>query len=369
MARPSLLRIDWVVLLSAICIAVTGLLFLHSASPASFQKQILFLAVGLVALVMALLVDYEVLLDHAYALYAVVLVLLLVVFLQPPINHAYSWIRIPGVPFNIQPSELMKPAMILALAAYLRHRESQSRAIGLIPPFLLTLVPMAMILKQPDLGSAILLPPVLFAVVFASGARVTHLAAVGFSGAACTVPMWMFVMKSFQKRRILAWLDPEQFETREAFQLTMSLIAIGSGGLYGEGLGQGTSNALDLLPEKHNDFIFGVIAEEGGFVVAAALLLLYMVMVLSGFHIAFNAREPGARLVATGCAAMLGTQVLINIGVVTAVLPTTGITLPLVSYGGSSLIVSLTLVGLLLNVGARRPIVLTETFRGRTREA
>lgn len=364
MAKRSLLRIDWVVLLAVLGTVVLGLVFLQSASPEAFRKQIIFLAVGLTVLFATLLVDYDWLLDHAYLFYALVMALLVVVFFMPSVNNAHSWIRIPGVPFSIQPSELMKPALILALAAHLRHRETQATLKGLVVPFLLTLVPMAMILKQPDLGTAILLPPVLFVVIFASGARVLHLAAIALTGAACTVPMWLYVMKAFQKRRILAWLDPERYETREAFQLTMSLIAIGSGGLYGEGLGQGSANALDLLPEKHNDFIFGVIAEEGGFVAGAGLMLLYMIVVLGGFNIAHNCREPGGRLIATGCAAMLGTQVLVNIGVVTAMLPTTGITLPLVSYGGSSLIVTLMLVGLMLNVGASRPIVITESFRG-----
>ncbi|MBN2713686.1 MAG: FtsW/RodA/SpoVE family cell cycle protein, partial [Planctomycetes bacterium] len=134
------------------------------------------------------------------------------------------------------------------------------------------------------------------------------------------------------------------------------------------GLGQGTANSLDLLPDKHNDFIFGVVAEEGGFVAAASLLALYMIVAMGGFNISQKAEEPAGRLIAAGCASLLGAQVLINVGVVTAVLPTTGITLPLVSYGGSSMIVTFALVGLMLNVGASKPITLRDSFTGRNLE-
>ncbi len=365
MGKGWLARLDWVLLSAACGVIGAGLPYLHSASPESFSRQLLWIALGLMAMVATLQVDYRWLLRYAYEFYAVALALLVVVLLQPEVRGARSWIHLPGLGFNLQPTEFMKPALILALARHLMHRKTQVTWRGLVMPFVLTLGPLALIMKQPDLGSGILLPPLLCAVVFASGARVRHLLAVAGAGVCSAAPMWMFVMRDYQKRRILAFLDPQRYEAREAYQLTMSLIAIGSGGLTGEGLGCGTLNELDLLPDKHNDFIFGVIAEEGGLMIAGAVLALYLLIVLCGLHIAFNAKEPGGRLIATGCAVLLGTQVLVNVGVVTAVLPTTGITLPLISYGGSSMISSFVLLGLLLRVGASRPLVMGgEYFTG-----
>ncbi len=364
LAKHTLLRLDWVLITATLAAAGMGLPFLHSASQTSFDKQLVWLVVSLAAMGIAASINYRKLLDNAYVLYGISLVLLVIVLWLPPIRSARSWIRHPQIPIGLQPTEFMKIALILVLARHLRHRESQTTLRGLCVPLLLTLVPMALILKQPDLGSAILLPGLLFAVIYASGALAHHLAAIAATGVASAVPMWLYVMKSYQRRRILAFLHPEQYEAREAWQLIMSLIAIGSGGMYGEGLGQGTANALDLLPDKHTDFIFGVIAEEGGFVVAGSLLVLYMVIVLAGLNIAYNSREPGGRLIAVGCASLLGLQVLVNVGVVTALLPTTGITLPLVSYGGSSLVVTFAMIGLLLNVGMSQPIVVHETFTG-----
>lgn len=357
-------RIDWIVLGCALAIAGLGLVFLRSANPAFFGKQIQWLAMGLAALAFMFAVPYQRWVEHAWEIYGGALALLVIVLGMPAINHAHSWIKVPGLGFQIQPAEIMKLALILVLARFLMHREDQPKATGLIAPFLLMLIPMGLILKQPDLGTALLLPPTLLCVVYASGARLAHLAAVCASGLFAAVPMW-FLMKGYQKRRVLAFLDPESYEAHEAYQLLMSLAAIGSGGWTGQGLGRGTQNSLSLLPEKHNDFIFGVIAEEGGFVTAAALMALFLLMIWAGLHIARNTREPAGRLIAVGVTCMLGIQVIINIGVVTASLPTTGITLPLVSYGGSSMLVTFAMIGLLLNVGASRPIVMRpESFTG-----
>ncbi len=371
MAKPFLLRLDWIVVLATLGVVAVGLPFLHSASPSHYQKQCLWMALGVVAMIAIIAVDYELLIRYAYEIYGAALALLLLVLAMPHASRgSLRWIPValPGFKFNIQPTEIMKLALVLVLARHLRHRESQSTLRGLIIPFLLTLAPMGLLLKQPDLGSAIVLPPLLFAVVFASGARVLHLAAIAFTGALSCIPMWLFLMANYQKRRILAFLNPEQYEAREAYQLIMSKIAIGSGGVFGEGLGNGTISELDLLPDMHTDFIFGVIGLEGGFLIAALQLAFYLIIILGGLHIARNCREPGGQLIAAGITAVFGTQVLMNVGVVTALLPTTGIPLPLVSYGGSSLVVTFTMIGLLLHVGASRPLILApEAFTGQSR--
>jgi rod shape determining protein RodA len=165
--------------------------------------------------------------------------------------------------------------------------------------------------------------------------------------------MWFKVMHGYQKGRIYAWLDPEKYKLDRAYQLIQSQIAVGSGGLWGKGLGMGTQNQFDLLPLKESDFIFAVIAEEGGFLRASVLLVLLVLMVLAGTMIALRARERRGQILATCATALLGGQALINIGVTLGLLPTTGITLPFVSYGGSSMLTSFMAVGLLANIHAR----------------
>lgn len=359
--RERLLRTDWLVLVSACAAAGIGLYYLRSAGEAYYQKQLIWIGIGLGAMLTTYLVDYRWLLRQAYSLYLFGMLLLVVVLVLPAKRGAQSWIEIPGTDYNLQPSEVMKFCLVLALARNLMGKENQATVRGMIVPFLLTLIPLGLILKQPDMGTGSLLPPLLCALVYVSGARLRHLLSVAAAGLAATPVLWYFIMKPYQKNRILAFLDPEMYSAREAYQLIQSLIAIGSGGMTGMGWGQGTQNALDLLPDRHTDFIFGVIAEEGGFVMTSLLLLAYLIFALSGMHVARRCREPGGKLIAVGITTVISFQVLVNVGVVTAILPTTGITLPLISYGGSSMMVSCALIGLLLNVSASRDILMYPT--------
>jgi rod shape determining protein RodA len=177
------------------------------------------------------------------------------------------------------------------------------------------------------------------------------------------VAMWSTVLKDYQKRRVLAWLDPEQYRLGEAWQLLRSETAIGSGGVMGKGWGESSQGGLNLLPEKHTDFIFAVVAEEGGFLLAGLLLLLVLCAVLSGLGIAARTREPAGRLIAVGCATVIGAQSLINAGVALGLLPTTGLTFPFVSYGGSSVISAFICLGLLTNIASRQePVLAREDF-------
>ncbi|MDR0867697.1 MAG: rod shape-determining protein RodA [Planctomycetota bacterium] len=358
MRFPPLHKLDFLVLAAVGGIVAIGLYYLQSVSEIYYRRQLVWAGVGAAALLTTLSVDYQALVKRAYLGYGAAFLLLVYVLLTPPIRGAHSWINLGF--FAVQPSEIMKLALVLTLAAYLGPRDNQWTARGLVVPFLLLFLPLALILRQPDLGSAILLPPILFAMLFASGARITHLALIAAAGLAAAVPMWMFVLKAYQKNRIYAFLNPELYSAREAWQLIQSLIAIGQGGWSGMGWRNGGQNTLDLLPDKHTDFIFGIIAEEGGFVTAAALLAGYWLFVVAGLHIARKCREPRGKLIAVGVVTLIGFQALINIGVVTAVLPTTGITLPLVSYGGSSLVITLALVGLLLNVGLNNRVAFDE---------
>ncbi|MFH0911525.1 MAG: FtsW/RodA/SpoVE family cell cycle protein [Planctomycetota bacterium] len=361
-------EIDWLLVLTALLIVGTGLLYLASASPARFSTQALWVALGLLAMVGTVAAGYARLIHYASALYAAVLALLVLVFFLPAQRGMHGWISLPG--FSIQPSELAKVAALLMLARHLRFKDDQSTLPGLLFPMPFVLVPMAIIIRQPDLGTAVLLAPLLFLVLFASGARKTHLAASLLAGAAALVPMWYFLLEEYQKRRFYALLYPERYQVREAYQLIMAKIAIGSGELFGAGWGAGRTNTLGLLPERHTDFLFCVIAEEGGFARAAFLVLLYAVLVILGLHAAAATRDPAGRLVAVGASAMLGAQVILNLSVAMGLLPTTGVPLPLASYGGSSMVTSFLLVGLILSVGAEQPPVLHgESFTGKMKRS
>ena len=356
-------KIDWVVVISTAIVVGIGLYYLKSADEEYYYKQLNWLLVSILALATGFVIDFRLLIRHSLAIYIGVFLFLVGVLFTSPINGARSWIRLPG--FNMQPSELMKIALILLLAKILSSHEKQATVRGLIMPFIVTIIPLGLILKQPDLGTGMLFPPLLVVMVFSSGARILHLVVVGFAGLCGAAPMWLFIMKEYQKNRIRAFLNPELYSAREAWQLIQSLIAIGSGGISGMGWGQGSQTSLDLLSEKHTDFIFGVIAEEGGFYVATGLLIAYLVLVLGGLHIARHASDPSGKLLAVGISTIIGVQVLENVGVVTASLPTTGITLPLISYGGSSMIVTFFMIGLLLGVGRSRAFIMgPEKFTG-----
>lgn len=354
LARIDPWRLDWIFALTAMAIMGLGLPFLRSsATGADFHRQLIWLALGLAAMLFCALVDYRLWIANAYWLYAISAAFLVGVLFTAPVNGARSYIRLGSV--GMQPAELFKLTLIIALARHLGKRENQHLLQGLVIPFALTLCPLALILRQPDLGTALTIPPVVFAMLWASGARFKHLAGIIGMGLASLWPLWEYGMHGYQKTRIYAFFDPERYEAAEAYQLLMSLAAIGSGGTSGQGLGNGVMTDLDLLPEKHNDFIFGVVAEEGGLAAAGSMILLFLVLILISLHIAWQARELPGRLVAVGVATIIGWQAVLNIYVVTGLFPTTGVTLPLVSYGGSSMIVTCAMVGVVLNVSQSRP--------------
>jgi rod shape determining protein RodA len=359
-------RLDGPLLGAVGLLVVLGLCFIASASrtlPGSggesagfLARQVVFLGLGIVALLALQKLDYLTLLRESPLLYLVGLLLLCAVLFTAPINGARSWFNLYF--FKLQPSEVMKPVLILTLAYYLMYRDSYKRLGGLCVPLVLWFVPLALILKQPDLGTALALVPVVFAMLYAAGARLWHLGLMMLAGGGGLVGLWFTVMKDYQKRRILAWLEPEQYRLNEAWQQLHSEMAVGSGGFLGKGWGQSGHDGVALLPERHTDFIFAVTAEEGGFVIGALGLALLAFVALASLNVALRTREPAGRLIAVGVATLLGGQALINTGVALGLLPTTGLTLPFVSYGGSSLLSAFLCLGLLMNVNARRELVL-----------
>ena len=353
-------QMDWVLFGSAGMLVLIGIVLisyaLNQGSTGLVIRQCIYFGLGLTAFFFVQRLDYIRLLKQSPALYAFGLLLLVAVLFTRPVNGARSWFNLYF--FKLQPSELMKPILILTLAHYLMYRDSYKHLKGLLLPLALWFVPLGLILKQPDMGTAMVLVPCIFAMLYAAGARLRHLGLAMASGGMGLVMLWLTVMKDYQKRRVLAWLNPEEYRLSEAWQQWHAEIAIGSGGLWGRGFGANAVDGATLLPEKHTDFIFAVAAQEGGFVIAAILLVLLCLLGLAALSVAMRTREPAGRLIAVGIAALLAGQALVNVGVALGMLPTTGVTLPFVSYGGSSLISACLCLGLLVNVGARREVVL-----------
>jgi cell division protein FtsW (lipid II flippase) len=299
----------------------------------------------------------------------------------PIVNGSRRWIRIPlGIgSLNIQPSEICKPAYVLALAWFLRYRSNYRSFKSLISPFLLTVAPMAMILLEPDLGTVLLMLPIFFAMVFVAGAKVKHFALILLAALAISPILW-HTMQPYQRLRISSallqseWLREKaeqhpmigrilvgsSFSTKRwkgdwAFHLIRSKYAVASGGATGYGFRKGPFVKYNFLPERHNDFIFATISNQWGFIGCIVVLGLYVLLLLCGLEIAVANTDPFGRLLAIGIVAMFAIQVIVNVMMTVGLMPITGITLPLVSYGGSSLVITMACIGLLNNVGRWRP--------------
>ncbi len=356
-----------------------------------WKKQVAFAGLGITALILVNLVNCRRLGEAGYAIYAAVLLLLVVLLISrflvelpfaPETKGAYRWIKISVAGFDlpsIQPSEICKPAYIIALAWYLRYRSNYRKFSALVGPFILTLLPMVLILLEPDLGTVLLMLPVFLAMLFVAGAKVKHLALILFIALLISPLMWL-KMQPYQRLRISSvllqseWLreKTEQHQTlgkllvggsfsskkwkeNWGYHLIRSKYAIASGEATGYGFRNGPFVTYNFLPERHNDFVFSIIAHQWGFIGCVAVLLLYVILFACGLIIAGRTTDPFGRLMAAGIVSMFAIQVIVNVAMTLGLTPITGITLPLISYGGSSLAVSMLCVGLLNNVGRWRP--------------
>ncbi len=331
-------------------------------------RQGLYLISGVGLLLLTLVPSYRRIGQYSYLVYGLVLSLLLLLFIDryvdlpliPVKRDVRRWIEVG--PLRLQPSEFMKVALILALAWYLRYRKSYRTWPGLLPPFMLTLVPMVLILKQPDLGTTLMLLPVLLAMLFVAGARRRHLATIILAGCA-TMPLFYFYgMKPYQRDRIRVLFKQEAADQRwhmgPGYQLRQGLIALGTGGLTGVGYGQGPVVRYGLLPEEHNDFIFAVIGNQWGLAGCLLVIGCYIVIIVCGLEVATVTNDPFGRLLAVGVVVMIVAQALLNICMNIGLAPITGMTLPFVSFGGSSLWANFLALGLLVNVAQRRPMLI-----------
>lgn len=331
-------------------------------------KQMLFAVsgVGLMLLIMAL--PYQRIGQYAYWIYGLVVVALILLVVDrwvdlpliPVRRFTRRWIEVG--PFALQPSEFMKVALVLALAKYLRYRSSFRNWGGLIAPFLLTLVPMILTHFQPDLGTLLMLLPVLFTMLFVAGARRRHLLLIVLLGCSILPLFYFYGMKDYQRVRIDIVLnqgtsDPA-WHRQQGFQLQQAKIALGTGGLWGRGYKEGVFVEYKLLPEEHNDFIFAIIGHQWGLVGCLFIVLAYGLIVLIGVEVAMSTNDPFGRLLVVGIIVMIVTQALLNMCMTIGLAPITGMTLPFVSYGGSSMWANFIALGLLLNVAQRRPMLI-----------
>ena len=359
-------HLDLTLLLSTLCVALMGVLMVYSATrqkqetagldPAFFLKrQAVFLLLGLVIMAVTSLIDYRHIRDYVPFLYggAVLTLLLVISPLGASRRGTQAWFQLG--PFQFQPSEVAKIALILALAAVLAGARGHLETAGLLTALGVAVPPMALIYVQPDLGTNMVFVAVVIAVVLVAGARPRHIAVItllGITAIALVVELGM--LQDYQRDRLTAFLDPQTDSQRSSYNLRQSQIAIAAGGVAGRGLFQGTQTNLSFVPEQHTDFIFTAVGEELGFIGGLTLLGLFGVMVWRIWRAAVLARDQFGRLVCVGVLAMLVFQIFENVGMTMGITPITGIPLPFMSYGGSAMIASFAGVGLVLNVHMRR---------------
>ena len=353
-------KLDKILLFTVLAILIIGLFALYSASIKYYSRGVLFrqlawIGFGLVLMFVALSVDYPKIINISYLLYGLnIAFLIFVLFFGRARGGAHRWISIGA--FNIQPSELAKITLVLALSSYIGARKSEITKISfLFRVFCLVLPVSLLILIEPDLGGAIILIPITLAMLFMAGAKIKHLFGIVFLGLG-TLPFFWHFLKDYQKARLFVFINPNIDPMGAGYTVIQSKIAVGSGGMWGKGWLGGTQNQLNFLPERHTDFIFSVIGEEWGFFGALVLISLYSVIVYRGIKILDRTPDNYGKLLVSGFVALFAMQVIINIGMTMGLLPIVGLTLPLISYGGSSLIVTLIYIGLLLNVGMQRPL-------------
>ncbi len=361
-------QVRWSFVALVCVMAGIGTAMLYSAADGKFlpwaaPHLIRFLvAVGLMLAVA--LTDIRIWLRYAYGIYAGAVIMLAVVDIAGSIGMgARRWIDL-GI-INLQPSELMKFALVLGLARYFHGRgvEELGRPWTLVVPLLMVALPAALVLKQPDLGTAMMLVAGGGIIFFAAGVRL-WMFAIAVAGALSALPIgWQF-LHDYQRRRILTFLDPENDPLGAGYHITQSKIALGSGGLFGKGFLHGTQSHLSFLPERQTDFIFTMYAEEFGLVGTLALLALVALIIAYGYAIAFSARSQFGRLVALGVSSTFFLYVLINMAMVMGLIPVVGVPLPLVSYGGTAVVAVMIGFGFMLSVYVHRDIAIGRNTAG-----
>lgn len=354
-------RIDYLLLASVIALLAIGTVVVFSASASvSFKQfgnpyyyvehQLVWAVIGVIAMIAATRIDYwkyNKLIFPGYVLSVLLLVAVLIPHVGIDINGARRWLGVGSL--QIQPSELAKLAMIFLFARLfsLHRQDLEDFWRGVVPHILLASIVFVLILAEPDLGTTIVTAGTFFVMLFVSGVKKRHLAEL--TGAAVPILAWAMIAEPYRRQRLLAFMDPWKHPLGEGFHTIQALLALGSGGVLGVGLGY-SRQALGYLPESFTDFIFAILGEELGLLGTLTVVLLFLIVAWRGYRIAMRAPDMFSSMLATGLTTMIAIQAAINMGVVTATLPVTGITLPFISYGGSSLVLSMAGVGVLLNI-------------------
>jgi len=352
-------RFDWTLFILVLWLSGFGILMIASALSGNKVlatwpwRQAGFLIVGLILLFLIAMIDYRLLESIIYPLYVILLLALIVISVAGTVSGgAQRWLTLGE--FFLQPSELIKPVIILVLAHFLSTREE--KAGSLLTPLggIVLMAPAIMLIYlQPNLGTALLLLAIGGVMLFVNGLRWWHAGLIAGAGIAAAVPAWQFLLKDYMKDRVRMFLDPSAVSAANRYNIEQATISIGSGGWLGQGLFRGSQSQLHFLRVRHTDFIFSVTAEELGFVGAALLILMLALLLLRLVRVASMARDSFGRLIVTGVTTMILFQVVINIGMNLSLVPVSGLPLPFVSYGGSSLWTMLISIGLVESVAMR----------------
>jgi rod shape determining protein RodA len=357
--RRSIHNIDWLLAFSVLAIASVGVGMVYSATTGGplaglAAKQAVYLGIGLLAMVGAMAVDYHTLSELSYVFYGATLLLLLyLLFFGRAIANTRGWLELG--PVNFQPAEMAKVTTLLTLSTFMGGRRTARLGFSNMASILgIVGAPVLLIVRQPDLGTALTFLPLIAVAAFLGGIRLRTIVVLVLLPILALPMLWNHYLKDYQKVRVLTFLDPARDPRGAGYQVIQSKIAVGSGGLSGKGFLEGTQGQLNFLPAQHTDFIFALLAEERGFIGTLVVLGLYFVVIYRCIAIARAARDRLGVFLAMGMVALFACQALVNIGVVVGMMPTTGVPLPLMSYGGSSLISSMAGMGLVLNVWMRR---------------
>jgi len=355
-------HVDWALLAAVLLLCAIGVAMIYSttyditreaASP-QVRTQLTALALGLVALAVCVSIDYRALADHSLLLYGLLLaVLVYVIFFGDVRGGSRRWISFGG--FNLQPSEFARIGVALVLAAFFAESRRGAQTMGdLAVSGAFTAAPLLLIARQPDLGTAATLVPVWFGVTFLAGLRFRLVAVLALAAAVAAPIAWTYALEDYQRTRLSTFLDPQEDPRGAGYQQIQARITVGSGGLTGRGFINGTQGQYKFLPVAHNDFIFSVLAEEFGFMGVLVALGLYLFVIVRGFEAARLAKDRLGAFLVAGLVSGFAFQVIYNITMSAGMAPVKGLTLPLMSYGGSSLIATLAGFGLILNVRMRR---------------
>ncbi len=362
MNKRWLKRMDFTLIAATAAIIVMSLVIIGSATHINtpseerywfVQRQGIFAIINIAFAVFLMNFDYKMLQRYGNKLYVLNLIMLLaVMFMGQSALGAQRWIQLG--PITLQPSEFSKIIMIVSLASMLEERVGKLNDLhDLLPVALYVGVPFLLVMKQPDLGTSLVFMAIFFGMIFVCGVNLRLLGGIFGVGLACMPILWHF-LKDYQKMRIMVFMDPNVDPLGSGYHIIQSKIAIGSGMLFGKGLFGGTQSQLNFLPENHTDFIFAVVGEELGFIGAAFLLILYLIVLWEGVKIARDASDMFGRLLAVGITSMLAFHVLVNVGMTTGIMPVTGIPLPFMSYGVSSLTTNILSIAILLNIHMRK---------------